>query len=164
MWIEGEPGVGKSALIAAVLAEAAEDGCRTALAVGDQLVQGLPVRALLDGLDRADDVAELDPDAGAGTAVGGYPVLVAVERLLSLVDRWCARAPVVLAFDDLQWADQASLLAWRQLGQIADQNQLLLVSACRPVPARPIAHGVLRFLLRDRDGNYGCRIQLRSTS
>ena len=48
-WIEGEPGIGKSALISTVRARAV--GWQSFLAVGDEFTRRLPLRALLDCLD-----------------------------------------------------------------------------------------------------------------
>ena len=47
--IEGEPGIGKSALVRAALAEAAA-GCRVFWGAGDELGQALPLLPLLEGL------------------------------------------------------------------------------------------------------------------
>src|ERR1700683_4801212 len=48
--IEGEPGIGKSALVRAVAAEAAEAGCQLFWGPGDELGQALPLLPFLDGL------------------------------------------------------------------------------------------------------------------
>jgi predicted ATPase len=56
----------------------------------------------------------------------------------------CAASPVVLIADDLQWADELSLSVWRRLHRLVGQLPLLLVGACRPVPARAEVAG-LRF-------------------
>src|ERR1700753_4141402 len=48
--IEGEPGIGKSALIRSGLAEAAEAGCQVFWGAGDELGQALPLLTFLDGL------------------------------------------------------------------------------------------------------------------
>ena len=61
-----------------------------------------------------------------------------------IVDRLCATRPVLLAFDDLQWADQASLLVWQRLSAAVNQIPLLLVSGCRPVPVRPAVASLRR--------------------
>src|SRR6185437_1039138 len=53
VWIEGEPGIGKSTLVNAALAAAADVRCRSYRAVGDELGQRLPLRALLDALGPA---------------------------------------------------------------------------------------------------------------
>ena len=42
--IEGEPGIGKSALVRAALADAAEAGCQVFWGAGDELGQALPLR------------------------------------------------------------------------------------------------------------------------
>ncbi len=140
VWVEGEPGIGKSTLVTEVLTEAATRHCQAYRAVGDPLGRRLPLRALTDGLGSAPaaDVVALLNSGDARVQLGGSgAVPAAVERLLAVVDRLCAAAPVVLAFDDLQWADEASLVAWRRLGTSVGQLPLLLVSACRPVPVRP---------------------------
>ena len=146
-WIEGEPGIGKSTLVAAVLTEAAARGCRVHRAVGDALGQRRPLRALTEALGTelaGDIVALLDSGDARGQVDESGAVPAAVERLLTVVDRLCATAPVVLAFDDLQWADEASILAWHRLSRAVDQIPLLLLSACRPVPVRPAVEGLRR--------------------
>jgi predicted ATPase len=47
-----------------------------------------------------------------------------------------------LVIDDLQWADDASLLVWHQLAASIDQLRLLLIATCRPAPrtASPRRH------------------------
>jgi DNA-binding CsgD family transcriptional regulator/tetratricopeptide (TPR) repeat protein len=146
-WIEGEPGIGKSTLIATALADARARGCRVYRAVGDALGQRLPLHPLTEALGRelAGDVAALlDAGDARGQVDESGAVPAAVERLLTVVDRLCAAAPVVLAFDDLQWADEASILAWHRLSLAVDQIPLLLLSACRPVPVRPAVAGLRR--------------------
>ena len=38
-----------------------------------------------------------------------------------------------MVIDDLQWADDASLLVWHQLAASVDQLRLLLMPTCRPL-------------------------------
>src|SRR4051812_26716913 len=146
-WIEGEPGIGKSTLLTAALAEASAGGCRVYRAVGDELGQRLPLRALTEalGAELAGDIAALLNSGDArGNVDESGAIPAAVERLLTVVDRLCAAVPVVLAFDDLQWADEASIVAWHRLSRAVDQIPLLLLSACRPVPVRPAVAGLRR--------------------
>jgi predicted ATPase len=51
--VEGEPGVGKSALLASGLADAAELGCRLLWGSADELARRFPLCPLLEGLDAA---------------------------------------------------------------------------------------------------------------
>jgi hypothetical protein len=48
--IEGEPGIGKSALVRAAVAGARQAGCPVRWGTGDELGQALPLRPFLDGL------------------------------------------------------------------------------------------------------------------
>ena len=48
--IEGEPGIGKSALMQAAVAEAPAAGCQVFWGAGDELGQELPLLPFLDGL------------------------------------------------------------------------------------------------------------------
>src|SRR5512133_3703614 len=48
--IEGEPGIGKSALVRAAVADAPEAGCQVFWGAGDELGQALPLLPFLDGL------------------------------------------------------------------------------------------------------------------
>jgi len=150
--IEGEPGVGKSALVAAGFGDASALGCRVVWAAADELVGRFPLRTLLDALTPGQRGA-----IGAGVGAGD-PVLANVERFLALVDQLCAESPVIVVLDDLQWADEASLLVWGRLSRAVDQLPLLLVATCRPVPRRPpvaelrrtlAAHGALVTSLRE---------------
>ena len=67
---------------------------------------------------------------------GADPVSAVSEQLLALVDDLCAASPVVLAVDDLHWADAASVRLWHRLALSVRQLPLLLLATARSVPAR----------------------------
>lgn len=144
VWIEGEPGIGKSALLEAGLAGAPARGCTVFSAVADELSGRFPLRVLLDCLrvgtapdaERAEIAGLLQGAGSSGVVTPGDIVGAAAERLVVLVERLCASTPVALVVDDLQWADEASLAVWQRLHRLVPQLPLLLVAACRPVPRR----------------------------
>jgi DNA-binding CsgD family transcriptional regulator len=141
--IEGEPGIGKSALVRAATAAASEAGCDVFWGAGDELSQALPLLPFLDGLQvrepsvnpRRDIIVRLlrgEVTTGRGTDV---PAVLA-EQLLALVAEQCAVRPTVMVVDDLHWADQASITLWGRLARSARQVPLLLIGMTRPVPHR----------------------------
>ncbi|WNV82667.1 BTAD domain-containing putative transcriptional regulator [Umezawaea sp. Da 62-37] len=154
VWVEGEPGIGKSGLVATGLADAVDRGCEVLWQAGDEMGRRFPLSLVLACLG----VDPLSPDprrAGFAAGLPGHPtepaypwqqedpVLVAVDRLIGLVDRvvgfvdeLCADGPVVLVLEDLQWADDASLLVWHRLAKATRHLPLLLVGSCRPHPRR----------------------------
>jgi tetratricopeptide (TPR) repeat protein len=141
--IEGEPGIGKSALVRAALAEAAGTRCQVFWGVGDELGQALPLLPFLDGLRVREPSASPRRNTilrllrGELAADRGMDVSAALaEQLLALVGEQCAAAPTVLVIDDLQWADQASITLWGRLARSVRQVPLLLVGMMRPVPQR----------------------------
>jgi tetratricopeptide (TPR) repeat protein len=141
--VEGEPGIGKSALVHAALAGAASLGCQVFWGTGSELDRELPLAPLLDGLrvreasagPRREAIArfllgELVMDRGMdGSAVLG-------EQLLALIAEECAARSVILVIDDLQWADQASIRLLARLAGSAHDLPLLLAVLTRPVPQR----------------------------
>ncbi|WP_170191984.1 BTAD domain-containing putative transcriptional regulator [Saccharothrix syringae] len=140
VWLEGEPGVGKSTLLTAVLADAAGRGCEVAWAAGDELGMRFPLRVVFDcldvGMSSADPRRAALAEALLDPVRTGDPALTAIDGLLELVEQLCAEAPLVVVLDDLQWVDEASLLLWHRLTRLTRQLPLLLVAAARPVPRR----------------------------
>ncbi|MFY1670106.1 helix-turn-helix transcriptional regulator [Plantactinospora sp. WMMB334] len=118
--LHGEPGIGKSRLVAE-LARAAGDRSRTAL-VGraTEFERSLPYGMLLDALagvpdHRADLHAQLDALATRELDGPAGPATAAVERhqrhrrLRGLLAAAARPAGALLVFDDVQWADDASV-------------------------------------------------------
>jgi hypothetical protein len=79
--IEGEPGIGKSTLVRAAVAEAPEAGCQVFWGSGDELGQALPLLPFLDGLlvrepstnPRRKTIVRLLPARSAPTAARTCP-------------------------------------------------------------------------------------------
>nr|WP_285743614.1 BTAD domain-containing putative transcriptional regulator [Lentzea sp. NBRC 105346] len=133
VWIEGEPGIGKSELLAVAFAGVTVDGCQLAWGVADELNRHLPLRVMADALE-----LDLATDATA-------------DQVVAAVRALCATAPLVLVIDDLQWADETSVLAWSRLAAATRQLPLLLVAATRPEPTRKELAQLRRGVLA-RDG------------
>ncbi|MEV6949457.1 AAA family ATPase [Streptomyces sp. NPDC051172] len=162
--IEGEPGIGKSTLLADALARAAAADCEVLTGQCDELGQRVPLSVMTRLLEvaadssdprRAEAALALDQPQEAPSwtmrLLAGDPVVAATEQLLVLVDRLCTTGPLVLAVEDLQWADEASLLMWRRLCRASVQLPLLVVGTCRPAPGRAGLEP-LRRDLRSRGG------------
>jgi len=141
--IEGEPGIGKSALVQAAVTKAPEAGCQVFWGAGDELGQALPLLPFLDGLrvrepsanPRRDTIVRLLRGEASADRGANVPAVLA-EQLLALVTEQCAVQPVILVIDDLQWADRASITLWGRLARSARQVPLLMVGMMRPVPTR----------------------------
>src|SRR5690348_15400729 len=110
VWVGGEPGIGKTALVGAMVEQAQQAGCEVARGAADELIEAFSRRLMVDCLGVS--LAATQPLAVEiarilrGDAVGGVvdSVLAASERLMELVDVRCARAPMLLVAEDLQWA------------------------------------------------------------
>jgi DNA-binding CsgD family transcriptional regulator len=134
--VVGEQGIGKSELLRVSLADAS--GFRLLWGVADEVGQPVPLtlmRQCLAGVDIRSDDRIMGTDWAAGVFASD-PVLAETEGLLAAVDRLCAESPVVLVAEDLQWADEATVLAWRKLSRAVSQLPLLLAASFRPESAR----------------------------
>jgi DNA-binding CsgD family transcriptional regulator len=135
--VEGEQGIGKTTLLRAALGEVEAAGCRLGWAAADELVQRVPLRLMAEcvrGKDWPSASASGDRAGPGLVAPVGDPVLAGMEALLARVDRLCGVSPVVLVAEDLQWADEASLVAWQRLARAVGQLPLLLAGSWRPGP------------------------------
>jgi DNA-binding CsgD family transcriptional regulator len=144
VWVEGEPGIGKSSLVAEALASVSDPEWEIGWGMADQLTERLPLRVMLDCLQvrpgspdpRRAQAADLLRSRRPGLFADGDASVTGVEVLVTLVDELCAAAPTVIVIDDLQWADEASLVVWHQLAASIGQLRLLLIGMCRPTPRR----------------------------
>jgi DNA-binding CsgD family transcriptional regulator len=156
VWVEGEPGIGKSSLVVEALAGASELGWNIGWGMADQLTERLPLSVIQDCLQvrlsspdpRRAHAASLLRSQRLGLFADGDAAVSSVEVLMALADELCAAAPTVMVIDDLQWADDASLLVWHQLAASLDQLRLLLIATCRSDPRRPEVRQVRSSLAR----------------
>ncbi|GAA3085897.1 hypothetical protein GCM10010464_57360 [Pseudonocardia yunnanensis] len=134
--VSGEPGIGKSALLAEVARRATARGARVLRSVcwdGEVSPPYWPWTQVLRAVDRAE--VQLGPaarllDAAAGWSSDGpapalqFELFDAVARVLAALS---VRTPVVVMLDDLQWADDRSvgLLSFLR-AQLAAERVLLL--------------------------------------
>jgi DNA-binding SARP family transcriptional activator len=148
--VEGEPGIGKSELLTTGLADVGD--VQLVWGAGDELASRFPLRLMLDclGID-ADSpdpararVAEMMRQAQSSRDPlgGGDPTLAVVNELVAIVRQMCAEGPLALVADDIQWADEASLLVFSRLVLETARLPLLLVGAMRPVPRTAVLDGV----------------------
>ncbi|MFC0545160.1 ATP-binding protein [Kutzneria chonburiensis] len=136
--VDGEPGIGKTTLLRTVCDAARENGCRVFCGAGDELGRLLPLLPLLEALhaERSDDGQAVLRLLRGEVPTVVDPTAVAAERVLGMVEELCADGPVVLAIDDLQWADKVTVAVFSRLLKLVDQLPLLLIGTLRPVPVR----------------------------
>lgn len=136
--IEGEPGIGKSALLAEVAALARHLGFTVAAAAADELGQLMAFAPLTAALP------ESPGDLGGAASVSAVSVSGPATRgparefaaagfgvIQGLVERRTAAGPALISLDDLHWADPATLTALRVLPRRLASRRLAWVLARR---------------------------------
>ena len=135
--LAGEAGIGKSRLLGAIERKARAAGFRTAAGFVAPQDRDVPAASLLD---MARSMTHAEPWTTLGrrllelaeeTAVAPRPqrrilVLRTVDLIAATIDE-----PAMLAFDDLQWADDLSLEIIAELARATSERPLLLVGAYR---------------------------------
>jgi DNA-binding CsgD family transcriptional regulator len=155
IWVEGEAGIGKSSLVAEALTAGGDPGWDVGWGVADRLTERLPLQVMLDCLrvrpgspdPRRARAGDLLSSRRLGMFGDGDASVAGVEVLVALAEELSAAAPAVLVVDDLQWADEASLIVWYQLAAFIGQLRLLLIGTCRPAP-RPEVRQVRAAVVR----------------
>jgi DNA-binding CsgD family transcriptional regulator len=153
--MEGEPGIGKTTILDAVVDLCAHADVRVWRGAAEELELRLPFAAVGSCLT---DIAVVTPDRvarvkalmhgdeGFDAAGGANHEFMVVEAILDLVDERCATGPHALLLDDLQWADGSSILVLHRLARMVEQMPLLIVLTCRTVPRSPELEALLRGL------------------
>jgi DNA-binding CsgD family transcriptional regulator/tetratricopeptide (TPR) repeat protein len=130
--IEGEPGIGKTRFLAEVLAD--PGGLRPFRAEADELERTRPFGPLVDALGcrlaspdplRA-EIARLVDDGAAEFRI--------VERFAELLERLALEGPLLVAIDNLQWADPSTVAALRFATRHLVDVPVAVVLASRPIP------------------------------
>jgi predicted ATPase/DNA-binding NarL/FixJ family response regulator len=157
--VVGEPGIGKTRLLAELCARAEERGHLVLSGRAAEFERDLPFGVLLDALD--DYVGSLQPRVlesiredhlrelasifpSLSDAPGGASGALLTERYRAhravrvLLERLATRRPIVLALDDLHWADDGALELVSHLLRRQPSGAVLLLLAMRSgqAPAR----------------------------
>lgn len=144
--VEGPPGIGKSALLAAFGQVARESGCRMLTARGGELESDFAfgvVRQLLESPVRSLEAAERDfvLSGSAGLCAGllglgeqaeaGNDMFALMHGLYWACANLAEQRPLVIVVDDAHWADAPSLRWLHYLGRRLDGVPALVVLAAR---------------------------------
>jgi DNA-binding NarL/FixJ family response regulator len=159
LWVVGEPGIGKSTLLNKALDRSNERGYQSLSGRAAEFEQDVPFGVFVDALE--DLLASLDDDRASlledgerkllaavfpSLASSGHEarridepderhrILRAVRRLLGRIGTW---RPLVLALDDLHWADSASVDLLCHLLHRGFDGPVLLLLASRPAQSPP---------------------------
>jgi DNA-binding CsgD family transcriptional regulator len=141
--LAGESGIGKSRLLAAITQKAADRGFRSASGAVARQDQDVPAASILDlarTMTKKPAFGSLGEDLlGLRAAAAAAPLVSRRMLVIEIVDRIVASLdiPTILAFEDLQWADDRSLEIIAELARQTRQRPVLLVGAYRSDEAPP---------------------------
>jgi DNA-binding CsgD family transcriptional regulator len=135
--ISGEPGIGKSAVLRGVLEQASRAGFSVGSGKaepGDQIAPGAPLLVSL----RSGARPLLSGDAFASLATLYDKPLWLVDRISALLEELAMSAPVLIAIDDVQWADRLTRFALRALPARLSGSPVVWAITSRWVPSGPL--------------------------
>ncbi|WEV29204.1 AAA family ATPase [Streptomyces sp. 71268] len=134
--IQGEPGIGKTTLLAEAVTTARAAGFSVGLGKADELHHIVPLSSLAASLLHGEQPL-LSGDAFADLTRNQDQRIWLVERLAEAIEARACGAPVLIGLDDVQWADPLSRFALRQLPARLRTSPVLWLLAGRPDPAGP---------------------------
>ncbi len=149
--IEGEPGIGKTRLLAETLRQARDRGMQIVAGRAEELERTRPFGAVTDAfgcVDSSSDPRRVALAALLGTHIGGDrgPIAVstdpglqfrAIDAFSDLAEELALVATLVIGLDDIQWADPSSLLTVGALCRRLADLPVAIIVCLRPAPRDP---------------------------
>lgn len=150
VFLEGEPGIGKTRLVDEALAAGASPKVKVARSAAREVEKNRPFGLIADALDLLPSSADPERAGIASLIVGGgldadrtvdlkagpsirYQV---VEAILRLAERQALTDPIVLVLEDLHWADPSSVLTVHMLASRLRDLPVGLIATFRPGGSR----------------------------
>jgi DNA-binding CsgD family transcriptional regulator/tetratricopeptide (TPR) repeat protein len=133
--LSGEPGIGKSALLSAIADRGRQMGFSVGVSKAEEFDQIAPMAPLLLAL-RSSSTPLLSRDDFADLAPLYKQQLWLVERLTATLEQRAMKSPLLIAIDDLQWADRLTVFALRVMPAHLVGSPIVWLLASRPNPPR----------------------------
>jgi DNA-binding CsgD family transcriptional regulator len=144
LFLEGEGGIGKSRLLREAIGRARSRGHQVIFVRLEELEVGVPFA----GIFRALAIKRSSPDArraeiaeiatthheDAAPAGAAYRLFELIEEL---IEEMAMEKPLLIAVDDLQWADASTVLTLRWIARATRDLPVLILAAMRPAPRSP---------------------------
>jgi len=129
--VEGAAGMGKSRLLAEMVAIAGSFGIKVGVGAADPSVTVVELAALLAALFDGGDPL-LDPDSLSTLHAQPEQRFWLLRDLQQLLERAALKSPLLIAIDDAQWADSGTIAALRALPMRLVGLPIAWVIALRP--------------------------------
>jgi len=127
LMVSGEPGIGKSSLLKALVAMAQDRGTVVLQANAYASEALRPFALWSDALRKADP--ECADAIFGGQQAGNRDSLL--NAIAVRIEDWCDKAPVLLVFDDFHWCDESSAATLHYVIRVNRQHPLMGVVATR---------------------------------
>ncbi|MFF4956947.1 helix-turn-helix transcriptional regulator [Streptomyces sp. NPDC001222] len=134
--IRGEPGIGKTTLLTEAAERAGAAGYSVGLGKADELHHIVPLSSLAACVLHGDRPL-LSDDAFVALARHHDQRIWLVERLAEAIEARAGQMPVLIALDDVQWADPLSRFALKQLPARLRTSPVLWMITARQGPTGP---------------------------
>jgi DNA-binding CsgD family transcriptional regulator len=134
--VEGEAGIGKTRVVEATVEAALEAGVEVLTSSAEELESRRPCGAIVDCIGREPLEAHLGPWEPRPDTGGERQFRIA-ETVLEVLDDRCARGRVLLAIEDLHWADPATLGVLVRVAAGIERLPAALLVSTRTQPRRP---------------------------
>ena len=148
VFIEGEPGIGKSTLLAEVARRAGDLGFVVYAARAGELEQGRPFGVIAEALQvrrsRGDDARRAEIAGMLDAPPGEQTLYRLVDRVEDLVEAEALVRPVLVSIDDLHWADAATLRVLAGICRGMRPLPVAIVASLRRQPRDEASTALLR--------------------
>lgn len=134
--VQGEPGIGKTTLLSEAVARAEAAGFSVGFGKADELHHIVPLSSLTACVLHGDQPL-LSGDAFVDLPRKHDQRIWLVERLAEAIETRAGSMPVLIALDDVQWADPLSRFALKQLPTRLRTSPVLWLLTTRREPAGP---------------------------
>jgi DNA-binding CsgD family transcriptional regulator len=129
--VRGAAGAGRSRLLAEAGRMADAMGIRTLSGAADPHSRAVPLAPIMEALLNGPDPV-MEPDAlPAALFTSADHRFLLLQTMRQQLERASLQVPLLLTFDDLQWADAATLLAMRSLPRRLAQSPVVWMFAVR---------------------------------